>query len=623
MEGDTGDLFSGLDSTHIVAQSHERLHEPSASQSNLEHVSYAYDHTMRPFTGVYELNGSHPRGLVHTTIASQGEQVQDDVGADRYSDTVNSPVGGACNATEHGAGALLSVDMGRTSSSPPKILHESELDTIMHKLEEPIQELKLGQRSHETAISDELTERIPKLPLSVEAPLIPSLETELSTAMEAMHSNSSALTENTMESTTPTYHSPPHRRHVTSPDGTSQKPLFTIGSSVSMFNPVQDKTPPLRRTHNFITSTPVVGKVYYIPEGGYFPASVIHMQKQQEGFFKHPVLVTDVDHDFAYFYALTKSPPAAIGEMAMCLRIGNSTADEGICTLRLANGLLPMQTETWMNLEQRFYIECENLNDWAIDVRIDTDDLWKLWRRVQQLEARQNRFLYKPLPRDMSLLQPGTVVMLLNNPQSSTLGAPVLIVENQYPCLRYLRVKEFSENPHFNPTSRRTTGPPRHRCLEICKYPKFGHDGTPVMLVESDSPGMRESSYVEVYSAPSTSTFDMCKTWCWPPVVIQSQSMAILRGYSSFVGARFYLQMTSRSSFVGPTTPFRNGVPQTQHGNVGYQPLPHQHGYQTAVPPPPPHTSFGFRQPVQNSQLTGLYGHAGAPYSPSMYQHCK
>ncbi|KAI4615516.1 uncharacterized protein J4E87_008973 [Alternaria ethzedia] len=578
---------------------------------------------MRPFSDGYELNGISPRGLVHTTIASQGEQVQNYVGADRYSGIVNSPMDRICNVTEHKAGALLNVDKGTTSNSPSNTLNESEHDIMMYRLKEPTQELELEQRSHETAISNELTERIPKLPLSAEAPLIPSLKTELSSATEEMHSNSSALTENTMESTTPTYRSPPQRRHVTSPDGTSQKPFSTIESSVSSFNPVQDKTPPLRRTHNPITSTPVVGKVYFIPDGGYFPASVIHMQKQQEGFFKHPVLVTDVDHDFAYFYALTKSPPAAIGEMAMCLRMGNSTADEGIYTLRLANGSLPMQTETWMNLEQRFYIECENLNDWAIDVRINTDDLWKLFRRIQELEARQNRFLYKPLPRDMSLLQPGTVVMLLNNPQSSTLGAPVLIVENQYPYLRYLRIKEFSDNPHFNPTSRRTTGPPRHRCLEICKYPKWGHDGTPIMLVESDSPEMRESSYVEVYPAPSTSTFHMCKTWCWPPVVIQSQSMAILRGYSSFVGARFNFQTTSRSLFVGPTTPFRNGVPQTQHGNVGYQSLPQQHGYQAAVPPPPPHTSFGFRQPVQNSQLTGVYGHAGAPYSPSMYQHCK
>ncbi|KAI4628610.1 hypothetical protein J4E83_003162 [Alternaria metachromatica] len=424
------------------------------------------------------------------------------MGADQYSGIVNSPVDRVCNVTEHEAGALLSVDKGRTSNSPSNTLNGTEHDTMVYRLNEPTQELGLEQRSHEPAVSDELTKRIPKLPLSVEAPLVPILETEFSTATEAMHSNSSALTKNTMEHAAPTYHSPPQRRHVMSPDGTSQRPFSTIGSSVSSFNPVQDRTPPLRWTHNPITSTPVVGKVYFIPDGGYFPASVIHMQKQQEGFFKHPVLVTDVDHDFAYFYALTKSPPAAIGEMAMCLRMGNSTADEGVYTLRLANGSLPMQTETWMNLEQRFYIECENLNDWAIDVRIDTVDLWKLWRRVQQLEARQNRFLYKPLPRDMSLLQPGTVVMLLNNPQSSTLGAPVLIVENQYPYLRYLRVKEFSDNPHFNPTSRRTTGKPRHLCLEICKYPKWGHDGTPIMLVESDSPEMRPTILFDGYGHP-------------------------------------------------------------------------------------------------------------------------
>jgi hypothetical protein len=100
------------------------------------------------------------------------------------------------------------------------------------------------------------------------------------------------------------------------------------------------------------------------------------------------------------------------------------------------------------------------LKNWAADVRIDTNDLWKLWSRVQELEAEQNRFIYKPLPRDMSLLRPGTVVMLLNNAHSSTLGAPVLMLENQYPRFRYLRVKVLTENPHFNLAARRTIGAP-------------------------------------------------------------------------------------------------------------------------------------------------------------------
>ncbi|KAI4932822.1 hypothetical protein J4E85_003223 [Alternaria conjuncta] len=121
------------------------------------------------------------------------------MGADQYSGIVNSPVDRVCNVTEHEAGALLSVDKGRTSNSPSNTLNESEHDTMMYRLKEPTQELGLEQRSHEPAVSDELTKRIPKLPLSAEAPLIPSLETEFSTATEAMHSNSSALTKNTME----------------------------------------------------------------------------------------------------------------------------------------------------------------------------------------------------------------------------------------------------------------------------------------------------------------------------------------------------------------------------------------------------------------------------------------
>ncbi|KAH7380000.1 hypothetical protein BKA66DRAFT_370713, partial [Pyrenochaeta sp. MPI-SDFR-AT-0127] len=243
-----------------------------------------------------------------------------------------------------------------------------------------------------------------------------------------------------------------------------------------------------------VQQTPVPGKVYYMPNGRHIPYSIIHQQKQQEGFFKHPVLVVGVHSHIAYFYGLTKVPPYAIRELKMCLQIGTSTVDAGTEVLKLAYGSALMHSETWLNLEQRFYIEWENLHDWDLNVRVDPNDLWKIWKRVQELEASQNRFIYKPLPRDINLFQPGIVVLLLNGPNASTLGAPVLIIESIYPRFRFLRVKQTDENIHFNLNAKRKNGVDRARCLQISKYPRMGHDGTPVMLLEPESPDMREPS---------------------------------------------------------------------------------------------------------------------------------
>jgi hypothetical protein len=278
-----------------------------------------------------------------------------------------------------------------------------------------------------------------------------------------------------------------------------------------------------------IRHTPIVGKVYYMSDGRYFPDSIIHRQKRQDGFFKHPILVIGVEDHFVHFYALTKAVPFSIGELNMCLRIGNTTADEGCGFLKLAYGSPCLKTESWVNLEQQFHVEWQNLDEWAVDVRIDVGDLWKLWKRVQELEAEQNRYIYKPISRDMSLLHPGTVIMLCNDRRSATLGAPVIILENQYPRFRFLRIKLFDDNIHFNPASRRLGGNPRHMCLEVSKHPHMGHDGTPVMLIEPDAPEMREPSYLEVL--PQMGSLDMCKTWCWPPVVVRQQSLQVLSDY--------------------------------------------------------------------------------------------
>ncbi|CAO2658753.1 Nn.00g064760.m01.CDS01 [Neocucurbitaria sp. VM-36] len=290
--------------------------------------------------------------------------------------------------------------------------------------------------------------------------------------------------------------------------------------------PARDVTPFPRRR---VQEPPTPGKVYYIPDRRHIPDSTIHKQKSQAGFFQHPALVTGVEHDIAYFYALTSAPPHAISQLNMCLRVGTTTINEGISVLKLADGSVRMQTETWVNLEQRFYIEWKNLDHWAIDVCVDLDDTWKIWRRVQELEADQNRFIYKPLPRDMSVLQPGTVIMLRNRAWSSTLGAPVLILENEYPRFRFLRIKKMDENAHFNSAAKRKTENTYATCLEISRFPKEGHDRTPVMLLEADSPDMREPSYVEVRVRAKMALLDLCESWCWPPVKFRLQSMELLR----------------------------------------------------------------------------------------------
>jgi hypothetical protein len=282
---------------------------------------------------------------------------------------------------------------------------------------------------------------------------------------------------------------------------------------------------------------PVPGKIYFLPDGRHFRNSVIHNQKQQEGFFQHPVLVVGADGEVVQFYAMTKEPPRAIRDLNMALRIGATHEDEGFNILRLASDLDIMLQQTWVNLEQRFFIEWRNLDEWTVPVRVHRDNFYKITRRVFELEADQNRFIYKPLLRDMSIIQPGTVIMMPNAPNSSTLGAPIVVIENNYPNFCFLRVKRFEDNVHFNPESRRRSGSSRARSLAISKVPSTGHDGTPVLFLDEDSPEMRGKSYVEL-EIFKYGRLDQCRTWCWPPVKISSVSMALLHSYTASVAVR-------------------------------------------------------------------------------------
>lgn len=285
--------------------------------------------------------------------------------------------------------------------------------------------------------------------------------------------------------------------------------------------------------------SPIVGKVYFLPDGRHFLNSILWTLKRDQGFYNHPAIIVAVEGKFVQFYAMTKVPPHAIRELKMCLRVGSTSLDQGADVLSLANSSSRMQMETWVNLEQLYTIEWHNLDDWALNVRVASRQLSKIKQRVTELEAQQNRYLYKPLLRDLSAIQPGTVLMLPNNNKASTLGAPIIVVENAYPRFRFLRIKLQAENPNFNPEAKKKCGSPRYMCLQLSKHPRIGHDGTPVMLLEPWSPDMRELSYVEVFVQADTGNITDCKTWCWPPVQVRQQSMDILRGYMHKLGNSF------------------------------------------------------------------------------------
>lgn len=375
---------------------------------------------------------------------------------------------------------------------------------------------------------------------------------------------------------------------------------WTPGYSPTL--PIRPPRDPTLHSRKRVKDKVIPGKVYYIPDGRYIPESIIHGQRCQDGFFKHPALVVEVEGDIAFFYALTKAPPRSIRQLKMCLPLGTTTTNENFDVLKLADGSAVMLTETWVNLEQRFFIEWKNLDEWAIDVRVDPKELCKVWKRVQELEADQNRYIYKPLLRDMSLLQPGTVVMMPNDSRSSTVGSPVVILVNEYPRFQFLRIKQFDDNIHFNSAATKANGSSPARCLEISKQPKMGHEGTPIMLLEPDSPSMRELSYVDVSVRAKTGRLEHCKTWCWPPVKIRQQSMRLLFEYMSTIASSFAgtsegtlteSQPSSRaSSVLPPPTPLGWSVDPGTPSFVGG--FPYSQGATVLLPQMPPHNGHGY-----------------------------
>ncbi|KAJ4294286.1 hypothetical protein N0V90_007976 [Kalmusia sp. IMI 367209] len=283
-----------------------------------------------------------------------------------------------------------------------------------------------------------------------------------------------------------------------------------------------------------IQTIPALYKVYFIPDATCVPHhSIIYKQKREHGFFRHPILVVKLDHDsrIAYFYALTSFPPEAIGDLQMFLRVGTTTLNEGSKTLQLARGSACMQRDSYVNLEQRFAIEWEHLRHWAVHVAIDFEEHWKLDSMIHNLEAKQNRYIYKPLPADFSNVKPGTVVMLPNPLGSSTFGAPVVVLVNNFPNFRYLRIKLQANSSNFASGGPIKYHQPRQYCLKLCEYPELDEDDLLVLLFEPGSRQMREPSYVEIQKVAVWERLEKCKTWCVPPVRIQEASIQQLLQY--------------------------------------------------------------------------------------------
>ena len=280
---------------------------------------------------------------------------------------------------------------------------------------------------------------------------------------------------------------------------------------------------------------PKLGAVYYIPVNTHIPQnSIIHFQKKQDGFYKHPCLAVQYNDRYIWFYAMTKRPTDAIIELGMAMQLEHFSTDDTSSSniLKLANGSAKMTVQSWINLGQLFKMEREHLGHWGASVWIAPGESAKLCARIAFLEKQQNRFLYRPVMRDMRNIEPGTIVMMYNEPNATTIGAPAIVLDNHYPTYSFMRVKDISKNRNFIEPLSEYTVKNRMKFLKVTKDPEEkGHDGTPTLLLEDDSPALREVSAVEVYKKTQWQRFDRTATWCVPPVKLTVQSVQMLKNY--------------------------------------------------------------------------------------------
>ncbi|KAH7085110.1 hypothetical protein BKA63DRAFT_399661 [Paraphoma chrysanthemicola] len=350
---------------------------------------------------------------------------------------------------------------------------------------------------------------------------------------------------------------------------TRSPPYSTSSSSLATLSRRSSNGP--LHPRKSLQSPPIPGKVYHLPDSRHCGGSMIFSQKQQSGFFMHPILAIQVQGNIMSFYTMTKKLPRAIEDLQMAMRIGRDSCDAGWNVLKLMPGSGYMAYDSWINLEQCFYIEVNYIDKWSVDVRVDPAELAKIAAHVTQLEADQNRYIYKPLPRSLDLVQPGMVLMLPNGRNSATLGAPIIVMENKpalfegdSPQIGFLRIKRFQDNTFFNPICGRPPRSSPDMCLELSRFPKAGHNGTPVLILEQGSPEMREWSYVEVQPYLQKEKAQKFKTWCWPPVQISVVSMETLLNYMSEVAMPKYQQEEMMRQSVKSVGYSRMHLPRAQ-----------------------------------------------------------
>ncbi|PSN68886.1 hypothetical protein BS50DRAFT_521051, partial [Corynespora cassiicola Philippines] len=215
--------------------------------------------------------------------------------------------------------------------------------------------------------------------------------------------------------------------------------------------------------------------------------SVIRRQKQQAGFFKHPLLVVKVEGPIVHFYSMTSKPPKAIAELGYYFHIAYSHHDTRDRVLRLAKGASPMHGPTIVNLECRYWIEWCYINEWAGNTEIDDCDMLKLHLKIEEMEAAQNRYIYKPLLRNMIDFPIGSIIMIQNPEKSSTIGSPILITGKDKDRVYFLRIKDMNKVPDINVFGQKWVAP-------ISKEPGETSKGEPFVVLDEKSPNMRESS---------------------------------------------------------------------------------------------------------------------------------
>ncbi|CAI6338386.1 unnamed protein product [Periconia digitata] len=328
----------------------------------------------------------------------------------------------------------------------------------------------------------------------------------------------------------PTSYPPWH--HQTQPPPPPQAPSTNVhvhNYPATNTEPVQQQQTP--KTLKLLPDEkPILFKVYYLP-GPIRYDSVIHEQKKQLRFFHHPVLVVDYDQSKGQvdFYSLTSNPTQARREVGICLRLGDNHQNDGEDVLKLARDSVPMEVTTWVNLEQRFHIEWKHLEAWALDVRIDEEEIDKFNEKVDQLEASQNRFIYKPISRNLKWINPGAILMLANEGKSSSLGAPVLLVSKSDKFVQYLRIREIGGTLDIG---KRVQGTKHHLRMKIGRSgEKAGPDEAPILWLKDMCQDMRQPSYVEGTTKKHWAHIDRFRTWTYPVINIQAGSMKRMKQY--------------------------------------------------------------------------------------------